>query len=125
MKFFFIFLFVLSCSSEPSKEKLIENCADKKYSDALFKYGKVDYAYSLWVSNYLSLKKKYDILSKYRFFTKNCETSYENANVSFKLKYVDFKSKSKQKYDNIRKELNEVDIKKLDGMIKTIKANKY
>lgn len=124
MKFLIILLlfFVINCSSEPSKENLIENCSDDKYTDGLLKYGKVDYAYGLWVTDYLSFKDKYDALYKYRFYTRNCETNYENANVSFKLKYVDFKTKSKEKYNKIRKELNEVENKKLDGMIKTIKT---
>ena len=124
MKYFFIFLFLISCSSEPSKEKLIENCADDQNSDRLSKYGKIEHAYGLWIGNNFSFKNKYDLIYKYSIDTKNCETSYENANVSFKLKYADFKTKSKDKYNNIRKELNAVEIEKLDRMIETVKTVK-
>ena len=123
MRYLLIFLFLITCSSEPSKENLIESCADNRHVNKLIKFGKMEYAYGLWIVTNLKFKDKYDSLSGYRTNTKDCENWYNENPVTFKLRFIDFRKNAKNDFKKIRDELSVEDMSKLDRMIQHMKEN--
>ena len=116
MRYLVVFLFLINCSTDPTKEDLIEYCADMEYTDLIYlninqPWSKVDYASSLWKTINSSFKEKYDNLYKYRYYTQVCERKYNKAPVDFKLRYQNFRKNSKKNYEkttiNFNKEQNQ------------------
>ena len=99
MRYLIILLFLFSCS--PSKKDLIESCADNKYYNYVQKLPNrnimktvtdLQHAASLYDTQ-MPLDYKYNKISVYEKFFKNCELDEKKSPIDFNMK---FKNKKKE-----------------------------
>jgi hypothetical protein len=89
-----LLLFLPSCFFEPSKEELIEYCADyRNFSYAKDVMGNDNFKilHYAWRIENTSFKDKYKKLYNYKGYVKYCENMYNKAPVEFKLRYADIR----------------------------------
>ena len=121
-----LLLFLPSCFHEPSKEELIEYCADAQYfSNAKLTFNNDNFKvmYHAWKLDSTSFKYKFEKLYRYKVYTRSCEKKYKEAPVEFKLRYIDTRKDINADLEKRQWSLDEADHKLMKKVKKDWKEN--